>query len=95
MKKFILSGACMFDRVELNVQPPQIYNNLLEAREAMLGSIMLDLEEMDYRVENESNGTIMFKRISGNCNLGGATTRSAWIDMEDFSAAYEIKEVEI
>lgn len=95
MKKFILSGACMFDRVELNVEPPQIYNNLLEAREAMLGSVMLDLEEMDYCVEKKSDGVIMFNKISGNCNLGEATTRSAWIDMEDFSAAYEIKEVEI
>ena len=85
----------MFDCVELNVQPPQIYNNLLEAREAMLGSIMLDLEEMDYRVEKNSGVTMTFNRISDNCNLGGATARSAWIDMEDFSAAYEIREVEI
>lgn len=94
MKKFILIGAYMTDHTELSIEPPQVYDNLLEARKAMLGNIMLDLEKEDYRVESMEDGSIRFHKSYGLCeNIGEAITKSAWVDLEEFSSTYEIREI--
>lgn len=96
MKKFILSGAYMSDHMELSIEPPQIYDNLLEARKAMLGNIMLDLEEEDYCVESMEDGSIRFTRgPEKTYHIGEAITRTAWVDLEDFSSMYQIREIEV
>ena len=84
----------MIDHAELSIEPPQIYNSILEARKAMLGNIMLDLEEEDYQVERMEDGAIRFRKSYGLCeNIGEAITKSAWVDLEEFSCTYEIREI--
>lgn len=96
MKKFILSGAYMMNHTELSIEPPQIYNSLLEARKAMLGNIMLDLEEEgNYCVESMDDGSIRFTKGPEKLysHIGEAITKSAWVDLEEFSSTYEIREI--
>lgn len=85
------------NHTELSIEPPQIYNSLLEANKAMLGNIMIDLEGMDYRVKRmEEDGAIRLYKDDGICkNIGEIIHMSAWIDLEDFSSLYEIKEMEV
>lgn len=96
MKKFILTGACLLDNEELDLETPKVFTNLLAARREMMGNIMMDLEEDEFYSVPQHDGT---KKLYTNCDcaveIGQVGRMFSYILMGDFYSSYEITEVDV
>lgn len=98
MEKFIVTGASFNYPEELEMEKPQVFSTLLEAREAMIGNVILDLEDLDFYAANQQNGTkILYKDSDCAIEIGsiGRLSSYVWLSEDNFYSTYEIITMEV